>query len=560
MAFGLTPAFSEELYPLRFSQQQFLALAVESAEKCGWIIIAVTGKGFIAALHHNLRKRNAHITFKMDGKKALITSESTGSELFDWGRNRRNVSTFLGHFNKLKYELTEAFLDEKYSGLTLAFSEEVVDQDQSLAGTDKIKDFFSFFIPVKGFFITPLLIDINILIFLAMVLSGVHFFMPDNESLVLWGANFRPSTIDGGWWRLFSSLFIHIGVFHLLMNMYALIFIGLLLEPRIGSVRFAIAYAVTGIAASSASLWWHNATISAGASGAIFGLYGVFLALLTTNLIEKSFRKPMLVSIGIFVGYNLLTGLKEGIDNAAHIGGLLSGILIGFSLYYMLSGKLTKHISTLFPASAVTAIAVVCYFLVTGLNDPLGEYDRSMKQFSIYEDKALQIYSMVDTKSDREIIQFIQYTGLPSLRKCRNIILHLDSLEEMPETLRTNIRDLKKYCDFRIESFELMYKAISNNSHQYDAQINNLDRKLDLMLRKFNGEDIDERELDISADMPEIRELPDSILYVIDGKPILGKPVIDSALIDEILFLDIEKSTQLYGDKGKHGACFIKLK
>jgi len=159
-----------------------------------------------------------------------------------------------------------------------------------------------------------------------MIISGVHFFMPENQSLLDWGANFKPLTLAGQWWRLFTAIFLHIGIFHLLFNMYALFYIGLLLEPYLGKARFLAAYLISGIAASITSLWWNDLIISAGASGAIFGMYGVFLSLLSTNLLDKSVKKALLTSIAIFVVYNLLNGLKQGsgIDNAAHIGGLVS--------------------------------------------------------------------------------------------------------------------------------------------------------------------------------------------------------------------------------------------
>src|SRR5678809_608301 len=105
--------------------------------------------------------------------------------------------------------------------------------------------------------------------------------------------------------------------------------------------KYIIAYLATGIFASLASLWWHSEGInSAGASGAIFGLYGVFLALLFTNLIPKQVRSALLQSIGIFVVFNIVYGMRSGIDNAAHIGGLLTGMLIGFIFYLELSGRI----------------------------------------------------------------------------------------------------------------------------------------------------------------------------------------------------------------------------
>jgi rhomboid protease GluP len=137
-----------------------------------------------------------------------------------------------------------------------------------------------------------------------MAITGVNIISPDSESLVQWGANFRPLTLEGQAWRLLTNCFLHIGILHLLLNMYALLYIGVLLEPHLGRLRFAAFYILTCIIASTVSVSWHDLTVSAGASGAIFGMYGVFLALLSTNLIEKSARKALLASIGIFVVFN----------------------------------------------------------------------------------------------------------------------------------------------------------------------------------------------------------------------------------------------------------------
>jgi len=153
------------------------------------------------------------------------------------------------------------------------------------------------------------------------------------SDLMKWGANYRPVTTQGEWWRLLTNTFLHGGLMHVLFNMYGLMFVGMLLEPRLGRNRFAIVYLLTGIIASIASIWWHAATVSVGASGAIFGMYGTFFALLTVNVFPKELKKSFLISTSIFIGYNLLFGLTGGIDNAAHIGGLLSGLLIGYVLY-----------------------------------------------------------------------------------------------------------------------------------------------------------------------------------------------------------------------------------
>jgi membrane associated rhomboid family serine protease len=190
-------------------------------------------------------------------------------------------------------------------------------------------EFFSFFIPKEGFFVSCIIMDLNIFVFFIMVFSGLGFISFNGKDLLEWGANFKPLTTNGEWWRLFTSTFLHGGIMHLAANMYGLLFVSIFLEPRIGKTKFALIYLVSGILASITSLWWHDATVSVGASGAIFGLYGLFLALMFTKVYPKEFSKALLVSILVFVGFNLLYGLTGGIDNAAHIGGLFSGFIIG---------------------------------------------------------------------------------------------------------------------------------------------------------------------------------------------------------------------------------------
>ncbi|MVM40287.1 rhomboid family intramembrane serine protease [Spirosoma sp. HMF3257] len=135
------------------------------------------------------------------------------------------------------------------------------------------------------------------------------------------GANYSPLTLGGQPWRLLSSCFLHIGILHLVFNMYALVQIGPILEPLLGTRQFTIAYLTAGLMGSVVSLWWHDVLLGAGASGAIFGMYGVFLALLTTNWLDATVRRELLKSILTFVGFNLFIGMQSHIDNAAHIGG-----------------------------------------------------------------------------------------------------------------------------------------------------------------------------------------------------------------------------------------------
>ncbi|AYL98899.1 rhomboid family intramembrane serine protease [Mucilaginibacter celer] len=198
-------------------------------------------------------------------------------------------------------------------------------------------------VPHKGFFATAIIIDLNLLVFIIMVFSGLGFISFGADDLLKWGGNLRPATLNGQYWRFLTNIFLHGGLMHILFNMYGLLFVGIFLEPLLGTRRYTIIYLLTGILASIASIAWHPATVSVGASGAIFGMYGVFLALLTTNLFPPDFKKPFLINTAIFVGYNLLMGLAGGIDNAAHIGGLVSGLLCGYALYPSLKKEVDKR-------------------------------------------------------------------------------------------------------------------------------------------------------------------------------------------------------------------------
>ena len=331
MAIGLFPKYTAS-YPLAgLTGQTFLVLAVEAAARLGWRLQYLSPTGFIGASLPWI----ARVIIRIDGDSVNLSSTSIARELWDRGRNKENISRFIHTLDELKAEIPVEYLAARYEELALMLPPPGTDalQQPTAKVSSAAADIFAIFKPVKGYFITPLILNLNLLVFLLMILTGVDLMNPDSRSLLAWGANLRPLTLGGEWWRLITCCFIHIGALHLLMNMYAFLLIGAQLEPRLGRTRFLTAYILSGIVASATSLWWHdnNNSISAGASGAIFGMYGVFLVMLNANLVEKGKRKQLLASVIFFVGYNLLGGLQPGIDNAAHIGGLLTGLVISTS-------------------------------------------------------------------------------------------------------------------------------------------------------------------------------------------------------------------------------------
>ncbi|MEJ1242476.1 rhomboid family intramembrane serine protease [Chryseolinea sp. T2] len=211
---------------------------------------------------------------------------------------------------------------------------------------DDVVNMFKFLIPKQPHLVTSVVLDINIIVFLLMVFSGVHIISPNGLELLEWGANRRAETTSGDWWRLLSSMFLHGGLMHLALNIYGLYLASIFIEPMLGPVRYALIYFISGIAGSIASICWYENTISVGASGAIFGLCGAILAVTLTGLLAKEGKKLILILFGPYVFINLLMGLTGGIDNAAHLGGLVSGVNVGLIIYTTMKPEIRDDMST----------------------------------------------------------------------------------------------------------------------------------------------------------------------------------------------------------------------
>ncbi len=151
-----------------------------------------------------------------------------------------------------------------------------------------------------------------------------------NLVLVLLGANFRPAVANGEVWRFFTSMFLHIGLQHILFNAYALFIFGAETERIFGRTRFLTIYILSGLFGSLTSFILGSAMISAGASGAIFGIVGMQVTyFLRYQKLLGSLGRSRLFNILFIVGINIFFGLAvPGIDNWAHMGGLISGAVI----------------------------------------------------------------------------------------------------------------------------------------------------------------------------------------------------------------------------------------
>jgi membrane associated rhomboid family serine protease len=181
--------------------------------------------------------------------------------------------------------------------------------------------------------VTSALVLLNLAVFVAEAISARRLGGFNVQQFSDWGANFAPLTVNGQWWRLIAALFIHLNLVHVALNMWALWNVGRLTERLYGRWVFLFLYGAAGIFGGLTSIAWDPARISAGASGAIFGIFGAFLAFLAhrRTQVPAAIVRAHWVSTLAFVLFNLVNGaMQAGIDNAAHVGGLLSGFVLGW--------------------------------------------------------------------------------------------------------------------------------------------------------------------------------------------------------------------------------------
>lgn len=150
------------------------------------------------------------------------------------------------------------------------------------------------------------------------------------DILLRMGAKYGPLIINAGqWWRLVTAIFLHAGLFHIGMNLWCLFDLGPAVESLFSTTKFIVVYLVTGVVGFLASLWWSPRALSIGASGAILGLIGILIG---ASFHHGGLGKDYRSMLWRWVIYILIFGLLPffAVDNAAHIGGLVSGLILGF--------------------------------------------------------------------------------------------------------------------------------------------------------------------------------------------------------------------------------------
>ena len=223
---------------------------------------------------------------------------------------------------------------------------------------------------------TSVILGINLAVFVVELALGGSTSIP---VLVRMGAMVPELVSDGQYWRLVTALFLHVGFLHLAFNLFGLYLFGNMIEGVLGSARFIAIYLVAGLCASAASFAFSPArTAAAGASGALFGLLGAWLAF---NLRRRSLSlaQANIQSALMLIGLNLALGfLLPGIDNTAHLGGLAAGVVAGFAAEGVGRDRATRLVTQ---AAGLGALVVVAAALTAWRAADLGALAAVLRPF-----------------------------------------------------------------------------------------------------------------------------------------------------------------------------------
>jgi rhomboid protease GluP len=341
------------------------------------------------------------------------------------------------------------------------------------------------------------LVAVNILVFVATLLAGASFWGANGGVQIAWGSDFGPYTTDGDWWRLVTSLFIHFGIVHLVANILALAFIGPFVERLFGSVNYLAIYLLTGVVASFTSVSWHPDVNSAGASGAIFGILGALLAarVRAGDAFPSDIWRPIGQFAGLFILWNLYAAFRlKGIDYAAHIGGFVSGFLIGLAAARPVSGSRAYTRDDLrrlaFGVLVAAGLSVGGFWYARSAAASLsGEglywhtfhWFRAGEHLANSEFNAALAVTKAGKQSQIDLANRVDRDVLPFWHEAAERLSAIDLPPNSPSSQSLNL--LQDVADGQVKAFELLSKGLRDNDPAEVALANQQREEVGRMVR-----------------------------------------------------------------------------
>lgn len=341
--------------------------------------------------------------------------------------------------------------------------------------------------------VTQILLAINVAMFVVMVIGGVPIADPSAQVLYDWGASRGVDTVDGQWWRLLTCTIIHVGLIHLICNMWCLYALGPLAERLVGPVGFLILYVASGLAGSLASAVWSPLVVSAGASGSIFGIFGAVIGIYmrAKKTIPAVVFQQHRSSLGTLLIINLIIGLTvPRIDMAGHVGGLIAGILCGWALGHPINpeGASRRNIRNALTTVGATILLVVFAWIV---RERLGWMNASFDEMLAIErtqHRLIEQYNdavarkSIGQLTDEEFVDILERDILPGWKESR---MRLDRTRIPPRVNEKYVADLRQCMSLREEAIDLFARAVRANDVQLSQQAKQKMREADQIVERM---------------------------------------------------------------------------
>jgi len=314
------------------------------------------------------------------------------------------------------------------------------------------------------------LLGLNVIIFALLALGSKSLMMSSRYDVIAIlnaGANLNPFTLGGQPWRIITSMFLHFGILHLLVNMFALYSMGRMLESELGTVKFLLIYFSCGVASGLSSLFFNVYTISAGASGALFGLYGFRLGVeLMGNLRNRRELNAVVVNFIVFVVINAFITTQINVDLAGHIGGCIAGVLLS-----LLQDKVPMFRQARNMAIVLAVLPLMMYVLPS---DQLYYY-RIFQRVIKAEQNTNRLYR--NNYTDNQIMDSL-VTVVPEWEAIGNSIR---ALKSVPAELTADTTNLSHYVKLRKNEALYRIALIGRESYIYLDSLDIVNKQFDAL-------------------------------------------------------------------------------
>ncbi len=479
MPLGWKTEFEKRMPADGLSNWEIFAIAQQACKNLGWEYLVVDEHTFTATTPVNWTLTEEIITIQPKEDVILFKSKSENIELLEARHNQKNIEEeLLPAFKKVRNNWSYSQLQSAAETI----KSETLKQLTTGNRIDSGKMTFGF----KDHEVTFLLIAVKLIVFIVMTINGASATNPAAPDVLQWGGCLKVYVTGGEWWRLVTAIFTHTGVLELLVNIVALYFIGLMVEAILGKAKFLIAFLCAGILANLAGIKWYNETVIAGASGAVFGMYGVFLAFATTTYINLKFPKVGLLSILAYVAFTVANVAPADVYNAVNFGGLISGICIGYLFYFFhFKRNVARAGGTRISVEVLLITSLVVFLYIrSGKNDSI-RFEKAIMKLNQIELKAMtQMQHLQFAKSNEDAAKILRDSTLPEWQHFQKELIKTDRYK-LNDEFTEKRKLLSKYSQMRVLQTTLLYESIKDGSDKYHQQINSVSDSIDLIIDKL---------------------------------------------------------------------------